>query len=77
MNLLDMKLWKLTAVGAIALMGVVGCSNDHLIRTEDGQLIESDEKPEIDDDTGMIEYEDEQGYENQMKQSEVKEIIER
>ena len=33
-----MKLWKLTALGAIAMLGVVGCSNDHIIRTEDGQI---------------------------------------
>lgn len=72
-----MKLWKLTALGAIAMLGVVGCSNDHIIRTEDGQMIESNEKPEIDDDTGMIEYEDEQGYDNQIKQDDVKEVIER
>lgn len=72
-----MKLWKLTALGAIAMMGVVGCSNDHIIRTEDGEMIQSNEKPEIDDDTGMIEYEDEQGYDNQIKQDDVKEVIER
>jgi len=72
-----MKLWKITALGAIAMLGVVGCSNDHIIRTEDGQMIQSNEKPEIDDDTGMIEYEDEQGYDNQIKQDDVKEVIER
>lgn len=72
-----MKLWKLTALGAIAMMGVVGCSNDHIIRTEDGEMIQSNEKPEIDDDTGMIEYEDEQGYDNQIKKDDVKEVIER
>ncbi|HDY98046.1 MAG TPA: YgdI/YgdR family lipoprotein [Pseudomonas sabulinigri] len=72
-----MKLWKITALGAIAMLGVVGCSNDHIIRTEDGQMIQSNEKPEIDEDTGMMEYEDEQGYDNQMKQDDVKEVIER
>ena len=72
-----MKLWKITALGAIAMLGVVGCSNDHIIRTEDGQMIQSNEKPEIDEDTGMMEYEDEQGYDNQMKQEDVKEVIER
>ena len=72
-----MKLWKLAALGAVAMMAVVGCSNDHIIRTEDGEMIQSNEKPEIDEDTGMIEYEDEQGYDNQVKQSDVKEIIER
>lgn len=72
-----MKLWKITALGAIAMLSVVGCSNDHIIRTEDGQMIQSNEKPEIDEDTGMMEYEDEQGYDNQMKQDDVKEVIER
>jgi len=72
-----MKAWKLVALGAITMMGIVGCSNDHIIRTEDGEMIQSNEKPEIDDDTGMMEYEDEQGYDNQIKQDDVKEVIER
>ncbi|WP_321540979.1 YgdI/YgdR family lipoprotein [Halopseudomonas pelagia] len=40
-------------------------------------MIDSQDKPEIDEDTGMIMYEDEEGRENQIPQSDVKEIKER
>ena len=72
-----MKTWLIAASGVIGMLALVCCSNDHLIRTSDGQLIESDTKPEIDDDTGMIEYEDHSGRMNQLPQGDVREIKER
>lgn len=60
-----------------ALFTLTGCAKDHLIVTHDGRLIETDNKPEIDEDTGLIEYEDYEGRMNQIPQEEVKEIRER
>lgn len=72
-----MKNWLIAAFCVTGMLTLVGCSNDHLIRTSEGQLIEADNKPEIDDDTGMIEYEDHSGRANQIPQGDVREIKER
>lgn len=72
-----MKTWLITAFCITGMFALAGCSNDHLIRTSDGQIIEADEKPEIDDDTGMIEYEDHTGRDNHIHQDDVREIKER
>lgn len=56
---------------------LVACSNDHIIGTTDGRMIESQSKPEIDDDTNMIRYEDDDGRENQIPSRDVREIKER
>lgn len=61
----------------VALLALAGCAKDHLIVTHDGRLIEANDKPEIDEDTGLIEYEDYEGRMNQIPQEEVKEIKER
>ena len=72
-----MKTWLIAAFCITGMLTLTACSNDPLLRTSDGQLIESDNKPEIDDDTGMIEYEDHSGRANQLPQSDVREIKER
>lgn len=72
-----MKNWLIAALCAIGMLTLAACSNDHLIRTSDGQIIEADNKPEIDEDTGMIEYEDHSGRDNQIQQRDVREIKER
>lgn len=72
-----MKHWMLTAICIIGIFSLAGCSNNHLIYTTDGQIIEAADKPKIDDDTGMIEYKDESGRKNQISPSKVREIKER
>ncbi|GLZ87667.1 hypothetical protein Pres01_37180 [Metapseudomonas resinovorans] len=69
-----MKTWSLILICAL---GLAGCSSEYLIATTDGQLIATDEKPELDKDTGMIEFEDHEGRTQQIPQSQVKQIIER
>ncbi len=71
-----MKKSLLATTCAIALLTLGGCASDYLISTNDGRLIESEDKPEIDEDTGMIMYEDEDGEMHQIPQSDVKEIKE-
>ncbi len=72
-----MKKSILAAITALGMLTLVGCASDYVISTNDGRMIDSQDKPEIDEDTGMIMYEDEEGRENQIPQSDVKEIKER
>ena len=72
-----MKNWFIPAFCITGLLALAGCSNDHLIHTTDGQSIEASDKPELDEDTGMLEYEDHSGRDNQIQQEEVREIKER
>ncbi|AQZ95667.1 YgdI/YgdR family lipoprotein [Halopseudomonas phragmitis] len=72
-----MKQSLVALICAAAFLVLAGCAKDHLIATHDGRLIETDNKPKIDDDTGMIEYKDYEGRVNQIPQSEVREIKER
>jgi len=69
-----MKPWILALLCAI---GLTGCSTDYIIATTDGQMLSAEDKPEIDEDTGLITYEDAEGNEQQIPQSSVKQIIER
>ncbi|WP_375739556.1 YgdI/YgdR family lipoprotein [Pseudomonas boanensis] len=61
----------------IFVLGLAACSSEYLIATADGQIITTHEKPELDRDTGMIEFEDDEGRTQQIPQSQVKQIIER
>lgn len=62
---------------AVFFIGIAGCSDEHIISTDEGHIIDSQSKPEVDDDTGMIKYEDAEGRENQVPVDDVKEIKER
>lgn len=73
----DMKNWLIPAFCITGMFALAGCSNDHLIHTDDGQSIEASDKPEVDEDTGMLEYEDHSGRDNQIQQDNVREIKER
>ena len=59
------------------LFTLTGCATDHIIATNDGRMIDSETKPEINEATGMIEYEDEEGRKNQIPVDDVSEIKER
>ncbi|UVE19465.1 YgdI/YgdR family lipoprotein [Pseudomonas sp. LS44] len=69
-----MKHWIFAIFCAAAL---AGCSSEYIITTTDGQMLTSDDKPELDKDTGMLEFEDGEGRKQQIPQSNVKQMIER
>jgi hypothetical protein len=69
-----MKHW---IAALLCLAALSGCASEHLILTTDGQLLTSDDKPELDEDTGMLEFEDSEGRKQQIPQSQVKQIMER
>lgn len=62
---------------AVFVLGLAGCAKDYIIATHDGRMIDSSNEPEINDETGMIEYEDDEGRENQIPVQDVSEIKER
>lgn len=73
-----MKKIFLASICVLGVLTLVGCSNDdHIISTHDGRMIESQTKPEIDEDTGMLTYEDQDGRVIQIPNADVKEIKER
>lgn len=72
-----MKKWAVV-ISAIGLACVVsGCSSDYVMATKDGRMILTDGKPEIDDETGLVSYEDQQGNRLQINRDDVSQIIER
>jgi uncharacterized protein YcfL len=64
-------------IAALCLLSLAGCSSEYIISTTDGQLLTSDGKPRLDKDTGMIEFTDSEGREQQIPQSNVKQMLER
>ncbi|MGE8360425.1 YgdI/YgdR family lipoprotein [Pseudomonas sp.] len=69
-----MKHW-ITAL--LCLFALAGCSSEYIITTTDGQMLTSDGKPELDEDTGMLEFTDSEGRRQQIPQSTVRQMLER
>ncbi len=61
----------------LALLALGGCSSEYIITTTDGQMLTTADKPELDEDTGMIEFEDSEGRKQQIPQAQVKQMLER
>lgn len=68
---------KKMLLAACCLLTLSGCSSEYIIATTDGQLISSDGKPRLDEDTGMYRFEDSQGRDQQIQKDTVKQILER
>ncbi|MGG2396926.1 YgdI/YgdR family lipoprotein [Pseudomonas sp. SH1-B] len=69
-----MKPWIIVG---LCLLGLVGCASEYIITTTDGQMLTSDGKPELDEDTGMLEFTDNEGRKQQIPQSSVRQMLER
>jgi len=69
-----MKHW---IIAALCVFSLAGCSSEYIISTTDGQMLTSDGKPQLDEDTGMIEFTDSEGRKQQIPQSSVKQMLER
>jgi hypothetical protein len=55
----------------VALVALAGCSDEHTITTSDGETIITQNRPEIDENTGMIRYRDTDGNDVQIPQANV------
>lgn len=69
-----MKHW---IIAACCVLGLAGCASDYIIATTDGQMLASQSKPQLDKDTGLLEYEDSDGRARQIPKSQVRQILER
>lgn len=69
---------KLTALLATAAMvfTLAACSSNYVMHTNDGRTIVASGKPMVDDETGLISYEDANGSKQQINRSDVKEMVE-
>lgn len=72
-----MKRSLFTLFFAVLFLGLAGCAKDHIIATNDGQMIDSATKPELNNETGIVEYKDSEGRENQIPIEDVSSIKER
>lgn len=58
---------------AAALFTIAGCSSNQAVKTTDGKTIVTDGKPQVDDDTGLVSYENaETGKTEQINRDRVK-----
>ena len=65
------------AVTVVCLVGLVACSSQYVISTKDGRMLVTDNKPKLDETTGMYIYDDEEGRETMVKKDDVVQIMER
>lgn len=72
-----MKKWAVLISAVGLAFAVSGCSSDYVMSTKDGRMILTDGKPEVDDDTGLVNYRDPAGNKMQINRDEVSQIIER
>ncbi|SPZ62205.1 Uncharacterized lipoprotein ygdR precursor [Serratia quinivorans] len=72
-----MKKWVMAVSALVIAAGLVGCSSDYVMATKDGNMILTEGKPEIDQDTGLISYKDEKGNSRQINGDQVSQVIER
>ncbi|MNZ77909.1 putative lipoprotein YgdR precursor [compost metagenome] len=68
---------KKSILAALCAIALTGCANEYLIVTNDGTLVSTQEKPELDQDTGMMEFEDDEGRKQQIPKESIKSVIER
>ncbi|SDU14933.1 protein of unknown function [Pseudomonas pohangensis] len=59
------------------LLSLAGCSSEYIVATKDGQLITTSDEPKLDKNTGMYEFEDSEGREQQIQKDSVTQILER
>lgn len=72
-----MKKWVMAVSALVIVAGLTGCSTDYVMATKDGNMILTQGKPEIDQDTGLISYKDEKGNNRQINGDQVSQVIER
>jgi len=67
------KILMASVFAAATLFTVAGCSSNQAVKTTDGKTIVTDGKPQVDDDTGLVSYENaETGQTEQINRDQVK-----
>ncbi len=70
---------KIVAVIGLVLLSltVAGCSSDYVLQKKNGDMIITHGKREVDDDTGLITYEDIAGNEHAINRDQIIQMLER
>ncbi len=68
------KLFAAVLLVGVAL-SVTACSSDYVMSTKTGEMIVTQGKPEVDKDTGMTRYTDQQGNERQINNNEIVQMM--
>ncbi len=69
---------KTAAAVSVFLLGLVlsACTSNYVMHTNDGRTIVTSGKPKVDNETGMIGYQDANGTQQQINRADVKEMME-
>ena len=71
------KLLIASLFAAATVFTLAGCSSNQAVRTTDGRTIVTDGKPQVDDDTGLVSYNNaETGQTEQINRDQVKNMSE-
>lgn len=65
------------AIVCLFAMLLSGCSNKYVIATKEGQMLLTQNKPTLDNDTGLLSYIDENGQPHQINNEVVSQIVQR
>ncbi|MFJ2973889.1 YgdI/YgdR family lipoprotein [Kluyvera sp. NPDC087067] len=57
------------------LLALAGCTSHYVMTTKSGQTIVTEGKPQLDKETGMTRYTDENGNEREINSSDVAQLI--
>lgn len=68
------KLMTVLLLSGVAL-SVTACSSDYVMSTKAGDMIVTQGKPQVDSDTGLISYTDQQGNERQINNDQIVQMI--
>lgn len=68
------KLMAVLLLSGVALT-VTGCSSSYVMSTKTGDMIVTQGKPEVDKDTGLTRYTDQQGNERQINNDQIVQMI--
>ncbi|HFQ9139683.1 TPA: YgdI/YgdR family lipoprotein [Enterobacter cancerogenus] len=70
---------KVVAIMSLAFItiSIAGCSSDYVLQKKNGEMIITHGKPEVDDDNGLITYEDVAGNEHAINRDQIVQMIEK
>lgn len=68
---------KVIAIMSLAFitLSIAGCSSDYVLQKKNGEMIITHGKPEVDDDNGLITYEDVAGNEHAINRDQIVQMI--
>lgn len=72
-----MKKIAMFAASAALVTLLSACSSDYVMTTNSGEVLISQGKPVLDEETGMMSYTDQGGDQRQVRSEDIKEMVEK